>query len=432
VVQAKRVVRVGSLVIVWLLAWPGSWAGPPSDAAVSAEPERQAVLANWPGFRGPFGQAVCSGRQPPLDWDGASGRNVLWKVPVPLPGNSSPVVWSDRVFLTGATEEKRQVYCFDANTGQLRWQRSVENVPGAPAKSPEVLPEAGYAPATAACDERHVVALFANADLACFDLHGSRLWARNLGPLKVDYALASSPLLHDGRLFLQIDEREGGRVLAFDVKTGRIIWQKRRRLKSCWSSPLLARVRGQWQLVVNGNPSVTAYDPATGRQLWQVKCLDGEVTASPAFCDGLIVVAQDYAACVAIDGRTGQQRWRQEDLDLPDVPSPVAARGRVFIPTSFGPFACLQLETGETVWTHEFDEGAYASPVIVDDKVFLMDLSGRMHIFLAADSFRPVATPALGEPSNSTPAFVGNRIYIRSRRHLFCVGTRPQAAGQTE
>ena len=417
------------VILFWLAACPLAWSDSPPPSGALVQEEREAYVKNWPGFRGPFGRSVCDGRTPPLEWDGATGRNVRWKVSVPLPGNSSPVVWQDRVFLTGATARKREVYCFDADTGRLRWQASLENVPGSPDKPPEVLAEAGYAPATAACDGQHVVALFSNADMACFDLSGRRLWARNLGPLQVDYAFASSPLLYGGRLYLQIDEREGGRVMACDVATGRVLWQQKRRLKSCWSSPLLARTGRRWQLVLNGNPDVIAYDPATGRELWKVRCMDGEVTPSPAFSDGLVVVAQDYAGCVAIDARAGQQRWRQEELDLPDVPSPVAARGLVFVPTSFGPIACLRLDTGRPVWTHEFAEGAYASPVIVDDKVFLMDLSGRMHIFSVADSYREIGSPALGEPSHCVPAFVGRRIYLRGRQHLFCIESRvPKAS----
>ncbi|HID21725.1 MAG TPA: hypothetical protein EYP14_04915, partial [Planctomycetaceae bacterium] len=134
-------VRAGASVIAWLVLFLPAGAEQPSPPGGPEDSAPEAYRANWPGFRGPFGHGVCSGRRPPLDWDGTSGRNVLWKVPVPLPGNGSPVVWGDRVFLTGATARKRAVYCFDADTGRLRWQRSIENVVGSAHKPPDVLAE---------------------------------------------------------------------------------------------------------------------------------------------------------------------------------------------------------------------------------------------------------------------------------------------------
>ncbi len=377
---------------------------------------------NWPGFRGPCGLAVCEGRRPPLVWDGASGRNVRWKVRLPLPGTSSPAVWQDRVFLTGATAERREVWCFAAADGRLLWRGSVQNVPGSPSEPPDILPDVTHAPASPACDGRRVVAVFANADLACFSLTGRLLWARNLGPLHVDYAYASSPLLAAGRVFVQVDGRDGGRVLALDAATGKPLWEQRRRLKSCWSSPVLVRVKGQWQLVLNGNPDVVAYEPVTGRQLWRVQCMEGDLTPSPAFSDGVVAVAQDYARCAAIDASTGRLLWQREELDLPDVASPVATRGLLFLPTSFGTVTCLRLSDGRKLWSHEFDEGGYGSPVVVDDRVYWTNFAGHTYVFRAAETFQLLASLPLGEKSNCTPAFVGRSVYVRGEKHLFAFG----------
>lgn len=392
-------------------------------AAPSAaeKPDQDALRRNWPGFRGYLGVGVCQDRKPPTEWDGKSGRNILWKTEIPLPGFNSPVVWEDRVFLTGATDTERVVYCLDAQTGAKRWQTEVRDLPASPAKPPEVTRQAGYASSTMACDGQRVFAIFANGDLACLDFDGRRLWAKSFGLPEIDYGFVSSLLAYDGRLYVQWDEIEGGQVLALSTETGSELWRAKRKVTACWCSPLLAETSRGPQLVLNGHPTVAAYQPATGAELWKVDCMRGELTPSPAFSDGTVVVAQDYSTCAAIRVGASKLVWEQWDIDLPDTSSPVAHAGLVFLPTSVGTVYCLRLKDGTVAWMHEYDEGFHASPIVVDDIIFLPDFKGRMRIFKAADTFQEIGAPELGEDTICTPAFVGDRIFVRSERHVYAI-----------
>ena len=160
---------------------------PPSPSPPSAEE----LLKNWPRFRGPLGSGVSAVPDMPTRWDAASGEGIAWKSPVPLPGNSSPIVWRDSVFLTGATEESREVYCFAAADGALRWKWVVP-ADGEAAEPPEVSEDTGYAAPTMATDGLRVFAAFANGDFAAADLQGQQVWVRHFGPLKNAYGHASS------------------------------------------------------------------------------------------------------------------------------------------------------------------------------------------------------------------------------------------------
>ena len=380
------------------------------------------LQANWPGFRGPFGLAVCAERKPPLTWNGKTGKNVRWKWTVPLPGKGSAVVWKKRVALTGADEQTRKVWCLEADTGRVLWERSVPEGSGSPSKMPEVLPTATLAPASPACDAQHLVVLFADANLACFDWNGKLLWTRNVGPVEIDYVFASSPLLYNGRVYVQIDDRKQPRLLALDVKNGRELWRvERRKLRPCWCSPVVVRHNGRTRLVTNGNPRVAAYELNSGREEWQTKCMGGELAPSPAFADGVVAVAQEYERCAGLDVQTGRLLWKNEEVELPDAASPVAAHGLLFVPTGFGVFSCLRLKDGKLLWSHEFEEGGYSSPVVVNDLLFWTTASGKTYIMRAAQKFELLAEAELGEPSQCTPAFVGDRVFLRGEKHLFCL-----------
>ncbi|MCX5683844.1 MAG: PQQ-binding-like beta-propeller repeat protein, partial [Planctomycetota bacterium] len=181
----------------------GGAAAPP---AAQDFPTAEEIAKQWPRFRGPGGAGVAAYKNIPSAWDGKTGEGILWKVALPLPGHNSPVVWGDRIFLSGATDKKREVYCIDAATGKFLWQKPVDTPEGTAAEPPELLEDTGYCAPTLATDGRRVAAIFANADLACFDMAGKRLWARNFGVLKNSYGHATSLDMYHGRVMLQLDQ----------------------------------------------------------------------------------------------------------------------------------------------------------------------------------------------------------------------------------
>ena len=401
-----------------------------AEARARAEPDPAAATSDWPGeaqrhwpsFRGPGGLGVAEGRTPPTAWDGASGAGVLWKSVVPRSGFNSPVVWGDRVFLTGADEDKREVYGYDAHSGALLWTADTEGVPGAPAALPAVAADTGYAAPSVATDGRRVVALFGTGVLLGLDFDGRRLWARRLPVPDNHYGHASSLLIYRDMVYVQYDHFGGSELMALDLETGHPRWERMREADISWASPALIESGGRMQLILQAAPMVTAHDARSGEELWSNECMSGEIGSSPAYAAGRVFAANQYAQAVALDSATGEEIWSNNRLELPDAGSPVATERHLFLPTSFGVFSCIDAADGSLVWEHEFDAGGYGSPVLAGARIYWVTADGKTRIFKAADSFELIAEPALGEASVSTPALVGDRLYIRGEHHLFCIG----------
>ncbi|MGI6420304.1 MAG: PQQ-binding-like beta-propeller repeat protein [Thermoguttaceae bacterium] len=389
-----------------------------APAAGGREPSIEAIKKNWPNLRGPFGQAVAYNVAPPADFDAAAGRNLLWKAPIPRLGASSPVVWEGRVFLTGADESAREVYCFDAASGRLLWRQAAKQ----PAEMPEVSEDIGHAASTGATDGKLFFAIFSTGDLVAVDMNGSIAWTRSFGIPKCDYGYASSLIAYK-HLFVQIDDKNGANLYALDPVTGKTVWRKTRTLRQSWASPIIAISGGREMVVLAENPTAAAYDVSTGEAVLSVKCLSGEVAPSPAYARGTIVVANERARVSAISLASGTIAWSGED-DLPNVASPLATEDFVVTGDASGMVNCYDIGTGRKLWTHEFDESFYPSPILAAGRIYAMDNAGTMHVFQASKTFVAVADARLGEESLATPAFAGGRIFIRGRQNLYCIGAK--------
>ncbi len=351
-----------------------------SDAASAKE-----FLRNWPSFRGPNALGHAAHANPPLKWNAEDGTGILWKITLPKHGMSSPIVWGNRIFLTGADDESRQLYCVDADSGKLLWQHDVNGVPGSPddGKIPDVLEETGYAAPTPTTNGKYVAAIFATGELVCVDFEGKRIWIKHLGIPKNHYGHASSLLCHENLLFVQYDQKEDSQLLAFDLASGKPVWQAKRGAMS-WSSPILVDNNGRMELILTNSKAVEGYDPTSGKSLWRVECLDGEVASSAAYANGIVFVANEGAPASAIDVSSPERKilW-QWDEALPDAASPVANDKYLIVPTAFGVVSCLDVKSGKVLWEHEFDQGFSSSPILVNDRVYIIDLSGKTQIFRA-------------------------------------------------
>ncbi len=380
------------------------------------------IVKQHNSFRGPSGLGISSWSSIPVDWDGRSGRNLLWKTAIPKPGYNSPVIWADRIFLSGADAATRTVYCVDRNSGKILWEQHVTGVPGSPATMPDVTDDTGLAASSLAVDGRGVYAIFATGDLIAFDMDGRRLWARNLGVPDNHYGHSSSLLTLNSMLFVQYDTHKGGRLLGVNCSNGNTMWDIRRENNISWASPILISVDGKHQLVTSSDPAVAAHDPATGNLLWSVECMMGEVGPSPAFSDGVVFAANEYARLVAIEVSAEPSILWTDDEYLPEASSPAASRDLLFVATSYGVIACYDTKTGKKQWEHDASRGFYSSPVIADGKVYLIDLGGTMYIFRAAREKTLLGQPQLGEDAFATPAFSEGRIYLRGEKNLYCFG----------
>jgi len=385
-------------------------------------PSIEEIRNNWPGFRGPEGIGVAYHTDVPTEWDGPSGQNILWKTPIPHPGFNSPIIWENRIFLSGADRRTQIVYCVDADSGEIIWQTELNNIPGSPERRPKVMEDTGYAAPTMTTDGKMIFALFATGDIACLDFEGNRIWAKNLGMPDNHYGHASSLITYRDLLIIQFDQNTGGRLLALKILTGDLAYDQLRDVEVSWASPILVNTGSRTELILNSNPFVMSHDPQTGQELWRVRCMQGEIGPSPAYAAGMVYVVNDYARLAAIRlGETPDLAWEYID-DLSDVASPLAANDLVIMAASYGTVTCFDKKTGERLWIQEFKDGLYSSPILVGDSVYLMDVSGVVYVFKAEREYRLISQHELGEGAVTIPAFMHNRIYIRGEKNLFCIG----------
>jgi outer membrane protein assembly factor BamB len=380
------------------------------------------VNQNYTSFRGAFGNAVSTHRNIPTDWDGSTGKNILWKVEIPVHGYNSPIIWGDRLYFSGANTSKRVVYCMDRHTGKIIWEQEVNNIPGSPATPPKTTEDTGLAAPSLTTDGNSVFALFGTGDIIAFDMDGNRKWARNLGVPKNHYGHSSSLLTWDNKVFVQYDTQAGSKVMALNASTGQTTWETARTSDVSWASPILANVNGQYQLIVLGNPDFSGYDTKTGRELWNVKCMSGEVGVSPVYGGGLVFAANEYATMIAVNPSTGEKVW-EDRYYLPEVSSPAYHDGLLYIGTTFAVLASFEAATGKFVWEFDADDSFYSSPILADGKLYIFDTTGKAYIFKPDREPELIASPELGERVYSTPAFANGRIYIRGNKHLYCIGT---------
>jgi outer membrane protein assembly factor BamB len=392
-----------------------------SGAEKSSVKLQEPDKTNYPFFRGQDSRGIAGGSGYPTEWDGASGKNIEWKIAVPGEGKSSPVIWEDKIFITGARDTKCEVYCINKKNGGIIWTGTASGIEGEPATLPKMDQEAGLAISTVATNGVEVCAVFANGNLVCFDINGNRKWAKNIGVPESSYGYASSILIYDNILIVQYDSNVKISLIGFDIKNGEQKWETIREGRAVWSSPVLAYFSGKPQVIINGNPKVSSYDAVTGKELWAVECMSGDVAPSVAVNSTMTYAVTDYAMLAAINPGTGASIKWSDNTYTPDVASPVANDDFLFLATGNGDVVCYNAEKGDTLWTHYFTDQFYASPVIAGDEVYLLDRSGVMHIVKAGAAFKLVSEAALGDNTDCTPAFSDKKIFIRTGKNLYCI-----------
>ncbi len=376
---------------------------------------------SWPFFRGQNSRGIAGGNGYPVEWNGETGMNIEWKTEIPGNGKSSPVIWNDKIFITGAEGKDCEVYCINKKDGRILWVGSASNITGEPDIIPKSDPEAGLAVPTPATDGKGVYAIFGNGNLICYDMDGKQKWAKNIGVPENTYGYSSSLLIYNNTLFVQFESQAKATLIGFDTGTGEKKWETARKGMPVWSSPVLAFFGDKPQVIVNGNPGVSSFDAVTGEGLWTVDCLTGDVAPSAAANSTMVFSVTDYAVLSGIKaGSTPSIIW-QDNSYTPDASSPVADDKFLFLTTGTGDIACYNPEKGDTLWTSYIPGQFYASPVIADGMVYMLDRSGIMHIIKENNKYELVAESPLGENSDCTPAFSEKKIYIRGKKHLYCI-----------
>ena len=401
------------------------------SAQVSADSVATPVVAKAPSsseikkqsnsFRGPLGNGVWTSKNIPSSWDIAAGTNLKWKVKVPKKGYNSPVIWGDKLFVSGADATERWLYCYDRNNGKLLWQHQANNITGSPATPPKTTDDTGLAAPTVTTDGNYVVAIFGTGDILACDFTGNRVWAKNLGIPANHYGHSSSLIYWKGKVIVQFDTNKERKLMALDINTGNSVWETPRTSHISWASPILAEIGGKMQVITSSEPTVAGYDVETGKELWKNDCMMGEVGPSPAFGAGLVFAGNEYATLAAIDPSNGSKVWENNEY-LPEVASPVVADGMLFVATSYGMLVCYDAKSGTKNWEHDFGEGFYSSPVVANGKLFASDMKGVVHVLKLSAQFEKISDNPTGEKVMSTLAFSDGCVYIRSIENLYCIG----------
>ncbi len=421
----------GVAVVLAAAAVVVSMMSQPPEQPAADYPSPQEIAKQWPRFRGPGGLGVSAYTDVPTSWDGSSGKGIIWKKPVPLQGRSSPVLWDKRIFLTGSGKGKRQVYCFDADTGAMVWEYTIGEIPGRGIPPEQVSPDTGLAAPTTVTDGKRVCAIFANGDLICLDFEGKLQWARNIGTPDNTYGHASSLIMYRSSLLLQFDQAQEednkSRLIAMDVRTGKELWRTGRPVGSSWTTPILINTPDGDQIITCSNPWVIAYNPAGGREIWRADCLEGDGAPSPIYARGLVLATNVSSVLAAIrpDGRGNVTKthivWQAED-GLPDIASPVSNGQLVFLLATEGYVTCYDISTGARLWEEDLETPFISSPSMVGGKLYITSRKGVTTIISAARKYQRISTARLGENCEASPAFGPGRIYMRGQKHLFCIG----------
>ncbi|MCE5229607.1 PQQ-binding-like beta-propeller repeat protein [bacterium] len=382
---------------------------------------------NWPNLRGPGNLGVAPAGQWPTAWNAASNSHIAWKTAIPSPGKSSPVVWGDRIFLTGGDKAVHRVMCFDRADGALLWDKSIDAQPGAAGMT--VAEEAGYAPSTGATDGRNFFAIFADGTVAAFDFDGNQSWLKPLGIPDNQYGHAASLICYEGTLIIQLDQgsspdEKKSRLIGLDCATGNERWSTPRDLPASWSSPSIIKTKTRAELITCAMPYVVSYDPATGKELWRAKGLSGDIVPSPAFDGERVIVTVNRTFGIRPGGSGDVTKsniaWRNS-IAVTDISSPAASANRTVIAQTGGTVMLLNSADGKQIWENTYDCQITASPIIAGQNIYIFGQDGITRVIRLADTFEQLSQGNVGEPILITPAFADNQIYIRGDKTLFCI-----------
>jgi outer membrane protein assembly factor BamB len=418
---------------------------------------------DWPGFRGIEARGVDDRAAPPLQWSGPGSKQVRWRVPIAGLGHSSPVVWGNlvctataisgtpdpqlKVGLYGDIESVRDttshrwmVMCFDKQSGALRWERTAAS--GVPIVKRH--PKSTHASSTLATDGRHLVAFFGSEGLHAYDLEGELLWKKDFGTLdsgffmapEAQWGFASSPIIRDGRVVVQVDVQKGSFVAAFDVRTGAELWRTPRADVPTWSTPAVVSMNGREQVIVNGWKHIGGYDLETGKEVWRMTGGGDIPVPTPITGHGLVFITNAHGKMSPIyairptaigdislkDGETANAHiaWSYA-RDGAYMQTPILYGDILYVCRDNGVLSAFDAKTGQRHYQARLGSGSTgfsASAVAAAGRLYYTSEDGDVYVVKAGPAFELLATNSLGEVAMATPAISEGALIFRTRGHL--------------
>ena len=438
-------------------------------ANASKLPAAAPASGSWPSFRGPHASGIAEGQDLPDTWDAKSGANILWRAPIPGLAHSSPIVWGDRIFVTtaisgkgsatfkpglygdGDASEDRSphkwvLYAVDKRTGKVAWERVASE--GEPRNKRHI--KSTYASASPATDGRIVVAWFGSQGVFAYDVDGNPLWTVDLGRVDMgaydipsyEWGPASSPIIWNGTVFLQVDTQADSFILALDAETGRTIWKTDRQELPSWGTPTVVSTPAGDELVTNASNYIRAYDPRTGKELWKLGGSSKITAPTPFSANGLVVIASgrgpERPIFVVRPGARGDLTLAKDETSSEKVawsktgrgsymPTPLAYQGILYVLNNNGVFDAYELETGKEIYRQRLDpvgSGFSASPVASDGRIYLTSEDGDIIVVAAGREFRKLGANPMGELVMATPALSDGVMYVRGVATLVAIGKK--------
>ncbi len=428
---------------------------------------------NWPHWRGPSHNGVSQSTNLPERW--GPSENIVWKAPLPSWSGGTPIVWGDRIFVTSASKaenieqapppEQRQpqrrgrrggfrqrrhpggedllLLCLSKKDGSLLWERELDDGNKLSNKHNDSTPS----PVT---DGEHVWVVTGTGSVTALDMEGNKVWERNLqdeyGTFGLGWGYASSPLLYDGRIIIEVlhgrRTDDPSYIVSLNAKTGAEQWRQERSTDAfdespdAYTTPAVLRHEGETQIVISGGDYVTGHNPKTGAEVWRAAGLNPRqlgnyrVVASPVVYDGMIYVPTRRRPLLALraggsgDITTSHLVWKWDEAYGPDVPTPITDGAYFYMVEDRGKIMCLNAKTGEAIWGPEStaDGIVSASPILADGKIYITNEQGVTSVVAAGSEFKLLATNELdGTYTLSSPVVSGSQLFIRTSTHLYCV-----------
>ena len=385
---------------------------------------------NWPAWRGPKGDGISLEANLPTHFD--ADKNVLWKTSLPGPGNSTPIVWGGRVFVTCATEngKVRSLLCLDRQTGRVRWQHRAVYPQEETAHRDN--PYCSGSPTT---DGSLVYASFDSAGVVACDFSGKVVWKRDLGQLKHVFGPSSTPVLYKDLLIVHRGPGDPTHIVALDKRTGETVWNTPEtgiddKLYGSWSTPVIYQVDGRDEFALSMPGELKGYDPRTGKELWKCAGLGPSNYPDTAVGAGVLIGVSGFQKsmmAIRMGGRgviaEKDRLWHVEKTQQ-RIGSGVVKSGYLYLSNAPGIAECVEVATGKTVWKERLGGNLWGSVLCAGERLYVANTEGKIFVMSAAPEFRLIATNDLAEHIKAAIAPSDGQLFVRTYEHLYCVGRR--------
>ena len=416
----------------------------------------------WPTWRGQTPNGTAAECNPPISW--SETENIKWKIKLPGEGSSTPVIWGNKLFVQTAvpivgqsasaeasTESREksgwvddvyyaakptQVYrfllmCIDRRTGEVLWERTAA----------EAMPHEGrhdtatFAPYSPVTDGKRVWASFGSRGLYCYDLDGTPVGNTDLIQMNIHmtFGEGSSPVLAGDAIIVVMDHSGDSKIAAYDKNTGALLWEKPRDERVDWSSPVAAKVGDRLEVITSGMNRIRSYDAKTGDLVWECSGQTENTIPSPLLGFGNVYCVSGFRGHAMQAIRLGREgdlsgtdaiQW-EADQNTPYVSSPLLYDDKIYLVADLrATVSCYDALTGKAYFTGKRIRGmkaVYASLVGAGGHVYISDREGTTTVIEHSDQFRVVSTNKLDDILDASPAIVGDELYLRGAKFLYCI-----------